>query len=1237
MIMVATSAILPVLLVVAVCATLPLYGEGLNAFSYIQKGLAACYDGVENAGAGVHDPNATTWVDLTGHGNDGTVGSGITWAANGWVNTAAAAVAKPISVGPGLAAATGSETFTMEFAGQRASTARATLFGQYAYMPSVNFEYTANSGTTPNALRLHFYVSLASSNTLNQYTTQATTFRNGDSATLAFTAAPTERGLWKNGVQGTLTTTDNREIVYRNTTCDSVIGGDAAREGVNQFPFHGTCNAFRLYNRVLTTEELMVNTAVDAVRFRGADPATLTLPQGWSFDAQTNLLKAVPVTAYGGTVCLGDDPAAATVATNIVQDASTVTLTFTAAADAGYEFVGWEGDTDAITSSNGLEVTVDCTAPVSLFAVFRSTDGVSPTFTAQGQYATNGLVAWFDGNENAGFGQHSAVATSWKDLSGNGNDASVNTALVGWSDTCYTNIATSGLPVTIAPAGITPTILTTNFTVEVTTRTIDASGTRSSYFGNYNSTGLSIERASGKFRLWYANKPNLPNIVAHAQNEATVFSAHCAPTTQTVFKDGVQVWTIVTNVTAGTALDRQSIYCIGGENSRANMMFRGNFYAMRLYDHPLSGGEVRINAAADAARLMQTVRATAWTGAASGDWLDGANWSGGVPNMMVSAFVAPATGNLDIVLPRTVPAITNLTIRNAAGTTRVTVPLGGTLSSRNGVLTVGKGGELAVQAAATVAFDGTGSTRGSDAYTIDVTEGGRLSLNGGDITLDPFRGAIRASGYEGCTGCISVASGTLRVNSAAAAHGIQAEKGGRIEMTGGKLTVTAPTYTSDGTMPRFMLVDGGSLDLSGSATMRFENVGNNLGAGDVRLSGSSSINIAPTWTPLNGKAYFYCIPNAGETCHVSVNDDASIAISEKSVYLLLGDESHRGHTIMDWNTSKSIIVPNSIAVGHGNGYGEMNISSGTVNGRGRGFKLAENGLSAKEKLFPTGVVTVTGGRLLNSNNTNGDDTMHGLIVGAGNCTSLTSPGLFRGILNVQGGAVTNTGHYFGVGLGVGEGDVLQTGGDICHKPSGGRQMILGAWGGTGRYVISNGTTSATSDIFVGGITTNLLAHKPIKLYTVCPVTNHCAKGLLRVAGGSFATDGTLWLSQDGEGTLEVGPSGTVTAAAMTLTNTPAALTGGAGLAAKVKFAGSAQGFGNVAVSGALTIGPGATLEVDASALEKDGRYPLISYGSCEGDFASVNVTGVGTVVKGTVNGQTGYWLDRFTGTMLILR
>ena len=196
----------------------------------------------------------------------------------------------------------------------------------------------------------------------------------------------------------------------------------------------------------------------------------------------------------------------------------------------------------------------------------------------------------------------------------------------------------------------------------------------------------------------------------------------------------------------------------------------------------------------------------------------------------------------------------------------------------------------------------------------------------------------------------------------------------------------------------------------------------------------------------------------------------------------------------------------------------------------------------------------------------------------------------------------------------------------CHRTSSGCASSI-------FFASAHSSASAKSDVFVGGATTNLLAHQPYNLYTVCPVTNHCAKGLLRVAGGSFATAGTLWVSQDGEGVLEVGPSGAVTAANVTLTNTPAALTGGVDLAAKVKFTCGPQGVGTLTTAGALTIGPGATLEVDSTALEAHGIFPLISFGTCEGDFASVTVTGHGTVVKTA----SGYMLDRSSGTMVIIR
>lgn len=34
--------------------------------NYVQDGLIACWDGIENAGKGVHDSEATVWTDIVG-------------------------------------------------------------------------------------------------------------------------------------------------------------------------------------------------------------------------------------------------------------------------------------------------------------------------------------------------------------------------------------------------------------------------------------------------------------------------------------------------------------------------------------------------------------------------------------------------------------------------------------------------------------------------------------------------------------------------------------------------------------------------------------------------------------------------------------------------------------------------------------------------------------------------------------------------------------------------------------------------------------------------------------------------------------------------------------------------------------------------------------------------------------------------------------------------------------------
>lgn len=57
-----------------------------TARDYVQDGLEGLWDGIENAGWGIHDSNATTWVDLTGKfTNTITIGSG-GWTANSKVS-----------------------------------------------------------------------------------------------------------------------------------------------------------------------------------------------------------------------------------------------------------------------------------------------------------------------------------------------------------------------------------------------------------------------------------------------------------------------------------------------------------------------------------------------------------------------------------------------------------------------------------------------------------------------------------------------------------------------------------------------------------------------------------------------------------------------------------------------------------------------------------------------------------------------------------------------------------------------------------------------------------------------------------------------------------------------------------------------------------------------------------------------------------------------------------------------
>ena len=49
-------------------------------------------------------------------------------------------------------------------------------------------------------------------------------------------------------------------------------------------------------------------------------------------------------------------------------------------------------------------------------------------------YVTSGLIAFWDGIWNVGYGKHDATAAAWRDLTGNGHDLSQSTGSVNWTD-----------------------------------------------------------------------------------------------------------------------------------------------------------------------------------------------------------------------------------------------------------------------------------------------------------------------------------------------------------------------------------------------------------------------------------------------------------------------------------------------------------------------------------------------------------------------------------------------------------------------------------------------------------------------------------------------------------------------------------------------------------------------------------------------------------------------------------
>ena len=225
------------------------FGEQLPASSdYVQDGLLVQWDGIDNAGTGIHDPNATTWKNLAGGGYDLTLTNSATWNAEGRALVVDGVSAVADGVTP--------EYKTIEVVCKRTSSSGRIMFNSGRKTRFVLFD--ADSGNQ----RAYFSGDTAD----NQSTVTKYVYQPYCASEILFLAGRyDDNGI----VTDVFKDANQREDGARGNNwgvgTGITIGGRL--NTANPYLWYGEVYAIRLYNRRLSKAELARNHRIDCKRF----------------------------------------------------------------------------------------------------------------------------------------------------------------------------------------------------------------------------------------------------------------------------------------------------------------------------------------------------------------------------------------------------------------------------------------------------------------------------------------------------------------------------------------------------------------------------------------------------------------------------------------------------------------------------------------------------------------------------------------------------------------------------------------------------------------------------------------------------------------------------------------------------------------------------------------------------------------------------------------------------------
>ena len=627
------AASLAIITALATGAMLPLsaMADAVRVYDvddYVQDGLVLHFDGIRNAGAtALHDPNATTWVNLGSGGsvNDATLkekessdaptgASAGSWCDKGYTFNALNyfEIGGEVSLGKAVTVqmATKYDYSAVKNAFNGKGLNWPVFFGAIGRDADDFVIFGDNiAGSTPQKLRFKFYNNTGyrpaeSSPDVAQSWNGLALSAIYDGNNTRMSLSPTYNYAWMD---------DSR--YYNNisdgTTHFAIGTGQSASAAQKQRMLVGNVYSVKLYDRVLSEEELYWNQTIDDQRYRMENPPSLD-------DVNVILRSIMPIgdciTNYIGKY--------------IVADTHTFTAPATIAKGMkGYNYIlkGYTVEEwNAEASAWGAAVTYSgesYTASASGGKV-RVTWLYTPTLRAASNYdvddyVQDGLVLHFDGIRNAGATvAHNSTQRTWKNLVKGQPDATFSSENGYWTDdgkgfyfegvdkVCYAAITN---PISIGPNATVQ--LAVNVDPSNQNNGKSANATYPCYFhaGTDSDTGI-FQYLVGQYTkyLQFKHLGWTGNGVSMTQSTDDWDGRYA-----TAIVADAKVYFTTTGAdleTAGSVnrSNQQSLsakYCWGGSPRSGTRAVLGSYYSVRVYNTALSNDELAQNRRIDEMRF----------------------------------------------------------------------------------------------------------------------------------------------------------------------------------------------------------------------------------------------------------------------------------------------------------------------------------------------------------------------------------------------------------------------------------------------------------------------------------------------------------------------------------------------------------------------------------------------------------------------------------------------------------